>query len=168
CTSTTISSARVTRVRPRSSEQCGGLFSDHLRPVSRHRRWISDTMTPDYCVKATSRVAVPPVKVGSLHSQRLKVSQSHLHRGGDASDLSLAVDSISNAADRLIDVHAIILVSIAVPERHRTGVHVRVAGNQHERHFLRLRITNLFLHAFIGIVDLDADPIGAQTSRERP
>src|SRR5690625_4980798 len=66
---------------------------------------------------------------------------------GDASDLSLAVDSFSDAADSLINRHPVVLVSIAVPERHRTGIHVRVTGNQHERHLLCLRITNLFLHA---------------------
>src|SRR5690625_8012303 len=87
---------------------------------------------------------------------------------GDASDLSLAVDSFSDAADRLINRHAVVLVSIAVPERHRTGIHVRVTGNQHERHLLCLRITNLFLHAFVGVVALNTDAVGTQTSRERP
>src|SRR5699024_9659269 len=87
---------------------------------------------------------------------------------GDASDLSLAVDSFSDAADRLINRHAAVLVSIAVPERHRAGIHLRVTDIQHERHLLCPRTTNLFVQAFVGVVDLNTTAVATHTSREKP
>ena len=58
--------------------------------------------------------------------------------------------------------HAVLLLAVAVAERHRARGHVLVAGQQHERHLLLLRVADLLLHPVVARVDLDPDALRAQ------
>jgi hypothetical protein len=59
----------------------------------------------------------------------------------------------------------VLLASISYTHRHLSGIHFLVAQNKHIGHFLLLCITNLSVHTFRALVQLDAYSFGAKFLR---
>src|SRR5690606_15669311 len=78
------------------------------------------------------------------------------------SDLDAALDRADDLLDRLVDRHPVLLLAVAVAERHGTGRDVLVPGEQHVRDLGLLRVADLLLHPVVRGVHLDPDAPLAQ------
>src|SRR3954454_19485022 len=77
-----------------------------------------------------------------------------------------AGDVAGDLEDCVVDGDTPALDAVAVADRHRTGLHVTLTGDEHERHLLLLRVQNLLLHPVVGVVDLDPHTFGLQAFGE--
>src|SRR5665811_1638898 len=83
---------------------------------------------------------------------------------GGRSDLSAAFDSLHDLRDRRSDRDTILLRTVAVTERDRSGGPVVLAGDEHERHLGLLGGADLLREPVVRGVDLDANPLGLEES----
>src|SRR3954454_11763824 len=77
-----------------------------------------------------------------------------------------AGDVAGDLEDRVVDRDTPAFDTVAVADRHRTGLHVAVTGDEHERHLLLLRVQDLLLHPVVRVVDLDPHALALQAFSE--
>src|SRR5690606_32857853 len=79
-----------------------------------------------------------------------------------ASDLSVGVDRLANAAHGFVDRDAVVLASVTEAEAHGSRVAVLGAGDQLEGHLGEGVRADLLLHPLVGYIQFGPHTVGAQ------